>query len=196
MKNEATKQALTLNSVLDKYELEKLGSGLLKTSVNKAFVFALAKHNGQYRITGEPFIFHPIHVFKYAMEYTDDLPVLQAALLHDTLEDTQTSTNELNQNFGVETTSLVKELTLPKGLKRTAKAKYIAKKVITVSNGALLLKLCDRLDNVCSLNSLTEYHADLIKNDTYLMLDSLLENRDITPAQEDLIERIYISLEK
>lgn len=175
---------------------QKIESGLLKSEVRKAYLFALAKHNGQVRANGEPYINHPITVLKFVMEYNQDRNVMQAALLHDVLEDTKTKTLELRKNFGQKTTALVQELTLPRLLKRKNKALYLSKKVLTMSDNALLLKLCDRYANVLTLDNFNEYHASKVDFETREIMYSLLENRKLNEAQEELVEKIYIALEK
>jgi len=86
----------------------------------KALKFAADKHRHQRRKDTEssPFINHPIEVAEVlvAIGGVDDIEVLQAAILHDTIEDTETTAAELERNFGAEVRELVEEVTDDKNL--------------------------------------------------------------------------------
>ena len=78
----------------------------------RAAAFAAAKHGEQKRkYSGEPYITHPLEVAARVAECTDDADVIIAAVLHDTLEDTQTTYDEIAQKFGHDVAILVYELT-------------------------------------------------------------------------------------
>ena len=125
---------------------------------NKALEFAREKHKGQIRKNNTPveYITHPINVANLVKKYAnnakniDDL--VSSAYLHDTLEDTNTTYEELICNFGNIISNLVKELTNNDVLKKEmGKTKYLSMKMANMSEDALIIKLCDRLDNVSSL---------------------------------------------
>lgn len=80
----------------------------MTNQVEKAFQFALKKHEGQFRKgTDTPYITHPFAVAMLLKEYRYSDEVIAAGLLHDTLEDTETTEQELRQHFGVEVLELV-----------------------------------------------------------------------------------------
>ena len=72
-----------------------------------AYLFSAEAHNGQSRLTGEPYIYHPIEVARILAEMHIDHTTIIAALLHDVLEDTDHSKRELTERFGSEVTELV-----------------------------------------------------------------------------------------
>jgi len=116
--------------------------------------FAAQKHEGQIRkLSRNPYIVHPVNVANIlnALNEQDDL--VKAAYLHDTLEDTDTTFEELTEKFGEKIASLVKELTSDRSaVKEVGKAQYLTEKMNDMSMDALTIKLADRLDNVSNLN--------------------------------------------
>ncbi len=185
-----------LKKILDNGDMRLIRIGLLKSQCDGAFLFAFVKHNGQFRLNGEPYIIHPLRVLTNAMQFSCDKDIMQSALLHDVVEDTNTPITQIEYLFGEKTASLVSELTLPKNIKHSEKGDYLAKKVLTLSNYALLLKLCDRLDNIKTLFSLSKPHAQRVKNDTYKILNSLEENRSLDSHQLALVNQIHEELDR
>ena len=121
--------------------------------LEKALVFARVKHGGQVRrVTNVPYVTHPIRVSHLVSRYKvskhqEDLQA--AALLHDTLEDTNTTVEEIAREFGGMVVSLVVELTSDQQqVASMGKTSYLRKKLLGMSSYALVIKLCDRLDNV------------------------------------------------
>lgn len=133
-----------------------MASGL--ESVIKAANFAAIKHKKQIRKDGEtPYINHPIgvaNILVFEGGITDSV-VLQAALLHDTVEDTDTTFEELEENFGVEVKNIVSEVTDDKTLP------YHTRKMLQVEHAgkcsykAKLVKLADKLYNLRDLQKVT-----------------------------------------
>ena len=122
--------------------------------------FANNAHGSQQRkYTADPYIVHPIRVMEMCRQYTDHLPILCAALLHDVLEDTLTTKLEIESflrtimSDSVEATSLVEELTdvyvkdkFPRMNRRTRKQKE-AERMSSVSANAQTIKYADIFDN-------------------------------------------------
>lgn len=79
--------------------------------IRAAYLLAKKSHQGQYRQSGEPYIFHPISVALILAEYQADQSTLQAALLHDTIEDTQINYQNISQKFGKEVANMVEGVT-------------------------------------------------------------------------------------
>ena len=133
-----------------------------QTYINKAFQYAYDGHNGQNRKSGEPYITHPLHVAIYLCELNFDKETIAAALLHDLIEDTEISYDDLKKEFGEEVADIVDGVTKLDKIKYStneeAKADAIRKMVIAMSKDirVLILKLADRLHNIQTI----EYHQD------------------------------------
>ena len=119
--------------------------------IDRAFVTAEQKHEGQLRKSGDPYITHPVAVAEILAELGLDQPTIIAALLHDTVEDTGYSLDELKSDFGAEVASLVDGVTKLDKLTYgpTAEAETLRKMVIAMSKDVrvLVIKLADRLHN-------------------------------------------------
>ena len=130
--------------------------------INRAFQYAYDGHKGQNRKSGEPYITHPLHVALYLCELNFDKETIAAALLHDLIEDTEISYDDLKKEFGEEVADIVDGVTKLDKIKYStneeAKADAIRKMVIAMSKDirVLILKLADRLHNIQTI----EYHQD------------------------------------
>jgi len=133
----------------------------------KALQFAAEKHRGQTRkVSGLPYITHPIIVSELLRKYKTSKVLAQlivAALLHDVLEDTDTTLNEISNEFGSMVAGLVLELTSDKEeIKKLGKNKYLKKKMISMTSYALVIKLVDRLSNILD-NPTEKYCKDTLE---------------------------------
>jgi GTP diphosphokinase / guanosine-3',5'-bis(diphosphate) 3'-diphosphatase len=129
--------------------------------IDTAFLFAEKKHKGQKRKSGEDYILHPLRVAIEVSKLKLDLNSVVAALLHDVLEDTETTIKELEDSFGTDVRFLVESLSHLKQLKR--KANYKNKSINRLENlrnlilssakdvRVILIKIVDRLDNMKSI---------------------------------------------
>lgn len=158
---------------------------------NKALEFAREKHKGQMRKNNTPveYITHPINVANLVKKYANNAEnidnLVSAAYLHDTLEDTNTTYEELICNFGNLISNLVKELTNNDVLKKEmGKTKYLSMKMTSMSEDALIIKLCDRLDNVSSL-----YDTNKAFIDKYLR-ETISINRNLNTIHLNIINDI------
>ena len=79
--------------------------------IERAFARAASAHEGQLRKSGDPYITHPVAVTEILLDFGLDAPTLAAALLHDSVEDTNYSLNDLRQEFGDEVANLVDGVT-------------------------------------------------------------------------------------
>ena len=164
---------------------------------NKALEFAREKHKGQMRKNNTPveYITHPINVANLVKKYAnnakniDDL--VSSAYLHDTLEDTNTTYEELICNFGNIISNLVKELTNNDVLKKEmGKTKYLSMKMANMSENALIIKLCDRLDNVSSLYDTNKAFIDKYLRETISILNYIINNRNLNTIHLNIINDI------
>ena len=119
--------------------------------LEKAFLIATAAHDGQKRKSGEDYITHPVAVAEILAELGMDLATINAALLHDTVEDTGLDIATLKKDFGSEVSSLVDGVTKLDKLTYgpTAEAETLRKMVVAMSRDirVLVIKLADRLHN-------------------------------------------------
>ncbi len=138
--------------------LKPLIDGLTKShpgasigELERAFTAAEKAHTGQVRKSGEDYITHPVAVAQILIELGMDLPTIMAALLHDTVEDTSYSIEQIREQFGDEVTSLVDGVTKLDKLTYgpTAEAETLRKMVVAMSRDirVLVIKLADRLHN-------------------------------------------------
>ncbi len=130
--------------------------------ISKAFEFASAAHKGQKRESGEDYITHPIGVAQILTEIKVDSLTIAGALLHDVLEDTNSTKEEMIKEFGQEVTDLVESLTKIDKIHFKTKEDYsaenIRKVVLAMSKDVrvILIKLADRLHNMRTLKSKPE----------------------------------------
>ena len=122
-----------------------------RTELEGAYHAAEKAHEGQYRKSGEKYITHPVAVAEILADIGLDLPTIIAALLHDTVEDTTLSLEDIRKNFGEEVASLVDGVTKLDKLQYgpTAEAETLRKMVVAMSRDirVLVIKLADRLHN-------------------------------------------------
>jgi (p)ppGpp synthase/HD superfamily hydrolase len=123
--------------------------------VARALDFAARKHRDQRRkgAAKEPYINHPAEVAWLVADATggEPLAVLLAALLHDTLEDTQTTLAELEREFGADVAALVAEVTDDKRLPKAERKRLQVEHAGDRSDGAKLIKIADKTSNLRSL---------------------------------------------
>ena len=114
--------------------------------IYRAIIFALKKHKGQkYDIDKDFFFAHPWKVFQILKLITDDETILCAGLLHDTLEDTNTTLDELKEEFGNEIANIVYEVTK----EDDENGKYFPR---LKSEKAIIVKFADRLVNLSNMS--------------------------------------------
>src|SRR4051794_7534147 len=133
-----------------------------KSRVQDAFVFACEHHADQRRKSGEDFITHPVGVAKICAGMRLDTETLCAALLHDTVEDTSASLDEVRANFGEEVSSLVDGVTKLTGItfqsRDEAQAENYRKMMVAMASDirVVLIKLADRLHNMRTIQALSK----------------------------------------
>ena len=138
-----------LLSIIDKSNLR-----YNKRKIKKAYEFANLAHGDQRRVSGVPFILHPTSVACILAEMGMDTDSIVAALLHDTVEDTDVTLDQVGDNFGEEVMNLVDGLTKISKIKFTDReerqAENVRKMLIAMSNDirVIIVKLADRLHNM------------------------------------------------
>ena len=130
--------------------------------VKKAFDMAVSSHDGQMRKSGEPFVMHPLAVATILAEMELDVPSIVAGLLHDTIEDTDVSHEDIKSIFGEEIVTLVEGVTklgkIPYSTMEEQQVENLRKMFLAMAKDirVILIKLADRLHNLRTLGSLPE----------------------------------------
>jgi len=143
------------------YLVEKLRQeGKEPQILKEAYEYALQAHSEQKRESGEPFINHPLQVASILVDLEADEPTIIAALLHDVVEDTGRTLEDIRTKFGEEVATLVDGLTKISGLsyasKEERKIENLRKIFLAMAKDVrvVLIKLADRLHNLRTLNHL------------------------------------------
>ncbi len=148
--------------------------------LRQAFDFANEAHKDQVRASGEPYVFHVISVAEILLSLNLDTPSLMAALLHDVVEDTDITLEQLEEKFGKEVATLVDSVTKMKAFanlkpdqngnikKEGLKAENLRKLLLAMAEDVrvVMIKLADRLHNMRTLDSLPPKKQKLIASET------------------------------
>ncbi|NNF77367.1 MAG: bifunctional (p)ppGpp synthetase/guanosine-3',5'-bis(diphosphate) 3'-pyrophosphohydrolase, partial [Rhizobiales bacterium] len=140
--------------------------------LNRAYVYAMKAHGSQKRASGDPYFSHPLAVAAILIELKLDDATIAAALLHDTIEDTEATKQEIDELFGPEIAGLVDGLTKLKQLdlvtKEAAQAENLRKFLLAISDDirVLLVKLADRLHNMRTLGHMRKDKRERIAQET------------------------------
>jgi GTP pyrophosphokinase len=171
------------------------------TVLKKAYVFAGRAHKGQVRRSGEPYLSHPLEVAQMLSEMRLDGTTLAAGLLHDVLEDTDVTAEELKKNFGKEITDLVEGVTkisrVQESSPETRQAESIRKIILAMTDDlrVIFIKLADRVHNLQTLKFLPEDKQKLIAQETleiYVPIANRLGMGRIKAELEDLSFRYVV----
>ncbi len=126
-----------------------------------AYTYANEAHNGQFRISGEPYICHPLHVALILAELEMDIQSITASLLHDVVEDTDIPLTKIEEKFGADVAALVDGVTKLGKINFTSKEEQqvenLRKMLLAMAKDirVILIKLADRLHNMRTLKSMT-----------------------------------------
>jgi len=140
--------------------------------LERAFEFAKKLHSGQYRVSEEPYIIHPMEVVKILVGLRADKHTLMAGFLHDILEDTDTKPEELQELFGDDVLNLVQGVTKLGKLQfkstEERQAENFRRMFIAMASDVriIFLKLADRLHNMRTLNYMTPAKQQKIAQET------------------------------
>lgn len=161
--------------------------------------FATRKHEGQNRVSGEPYITHPIAVANILLDLGMDYSSVCAALLHDVLEDTDTTEEEIRKQFGNTITELVLGVTKLKKISFTSKEQEQAENfrrmffAMAKDIRVLIIKLADRLHNMRTVEALSQERQIALANETleiYSRLASRLGLSYIKCEMEDICLKV------
>ena len=163
--------------------------------IEKAYVYSAKAHAGQVRLSGEPYLSHPLEVAGILVKMKLDVFSIASALLHDTLEDTDTDVNDLERLFGNEVTQIVDGVTkigrFEFSTYEERQAENMRKMILAMANDirVILIKLADRLHNMRTLDFHVPGKQRLIARETldiYAPLASRLGIDWIKTELEDL----------
>ncbi len=162
--------------------------------LNRAYVYAMKAHGQQKRASGDPYISHPIEVASILTTLKLDDETIAAALLHDTVEDTPATLEEIEKLFGPNIAALVDGLTKIEKLnlasKKTEQAENFRKLLIAISSDVrvLLVKLADRLHNMRTLEHMKPEKRRLIAQETMDIYAPLAGRMGIQEIRDELEE--------
>ena len=168
-------------------------------TIKKAYEFGADCHREQYRRSGELYISHPLEVAKIVCSLRLDISSIVAAILHDTVEDTPCTLDDIEQIFGHEVANLVDGLTKIGKIKFQSKQERLAenfrKMILAMAKDlrVILIKLCDRLHNMRTIGALTNDKKRRIAQETldiYAPLANRLGIYGIKSELEDLCLRV------
>ncbi|MCB1436889.1 MAG: bifunctional (p)ppGpp synthetase/guanosine-3',5'-bis(diphosphate) 3'-pyrophosphohydrolase [Rhodobiaceae bacterium] len=185
--------------MIRQYELvervAKYNPAVNEALLNRAYVYAMKAHGSQKRASGDLFFTHPLEVAAILTELRLDDATIVAALLHDTIEDTDVTRDEIDALFGHEIGRLVEGLTKIKKLdlvsRKAEQAENFRKLLLAISDDVriLLVKLADRLHNMRTLGSMPKRKRQRIAEETmdiYAPLAGRMGMHGIREELEDL----------
>ncbi|MBI1620221.1 RelA/SpoT family protein [Aquamicrobium zhengzhouense] len=165
--------------------------------LNKAYVYAMQKHGHQKRASGDPYFSHPLEVAAILTEMRMDEATIAVALLHDTIEDTSATRQEIDQLFGPDMGKLVEGLTKLKKLdlvsKKAEQAENLRKLLLAISDDVrvLLVKLADRLHNMRTLGAMRPDKRIRIAEETMDIYAPLAGRMGMQDMREELEELAF-----
>jgi GTP diphosphokinase / guanosine-3',5'-bis(diphosphate) 3'-diphosphatase len=169
--------------------------------LNRAYVYAMKAHGSQTRASGDPYFSHPLEVAAILTDLKLDDATIVAALLHDTIEDTEATRAEIDQIFGHEIGALVDGLTKLKRLElvsREAKqAENLRKLLLAIADDVrvLLVKLADRLHNMRTLEFVPPASRQRIAEETLDIYAPLAGRMGMQEMREELEDLSFRTLD-
>jgi GTP pyrophosphokinase len=167
----------------------------------RAYAFAHDKHEGQKRMTGEPYIEHPVAVAGILAELGMDDPTIAAGLLHDVMEDCAVDFDEMVRRFGMEVAQLIDGVTKLKHIdfssKQEKQAENLRKLFLAMAGDVrvIIIKLADRLHNMRTLDPFPEQRKREISSETLHILAPIAHRLGIWRIKWELEDRSFKYLE-
>lgn len=170
--------------------------------LRQAFELALSAHEGQERMDGTPYIYHPLEVAEICVDLNMEEDSVIAALLHDTVEDTAVRQNQIRQLFGNDVANMVDNLTKIKKIdffarftgrnKASNQARNLQRLFVAMTRDTrvIVIKLADRLHNMKTLGPMPAHKRDRIARETlefYIPIARRLGLGDLATKLEDLV---------
>ena len=193
------REGVGVQSMMRQYELvdrvKAYNPNADEALLNRAYVYAMKAHGTQKRASGDPYFSHPLEVAAILTDLKLDDATIVAALLHDTIEDTDATRDEIDQLFGAEIGALVEGLTKLKKLdlvsKEAAQAENFRKLLLAIAEDVrvLLVKLADRLHNMRTLHFMPPEKRSRIAQETldiYAPLAGRMGMQEMRDELEDI----------
>ena len=168
------------------------GAGYNIDMIKDAYDLCVQAHDGQKRVSGEPYYLHPFSVACIVMQLGMDSESIAAALLHDVVEDTYITAEEIEKRFGKDISMLVQGVTklgkLPYISKEEQQAENIRKMLLAMAEDirVIIIKLADRLNNMRTLGALPEQKQRDISLETLEVYAPIAHRLGIRPIKEEL----------
>jgi guanosine-3',5'-bis(diphosphate) 3'-pyrophosphohydrolase len=169
--------------------------------LDKAYVYGMMKHGPQKRASGDPYFSHPLEVAAILTDMRVDDATIAVALLHDTIEDTDATRDEIDAKFGTEICELVESLTKLEKLdfvsKKTEQAENFRRLLLAVAADVrvLLVKLADRLHNMRTLQFMREDKRLRIAEETMEIYAALAGRMGMQWMREELEDLSFRTLQ-
>ncbi len=179
--------------------LDRHGTSDLE-SVRRAYELAAELHEGQSRATGDPYIVHPLAVTEILADYGMDTATLIAALLHDVVEDTEASIEDIEREFGDEVAALIDGVTKLDRIKFSSREEHqaatIRKMAVAMAKDirVLLIKLADRTHNMRTISPLPEEKQRRVASETLDVYAPLAHRLGVQEIKHELEERCFAVL--
>ncbi len=171
-----------------------------RAAIERAFEFAVGHHGDQRRYSGDEFITHPVGVAQICAGMRLDTATLCAALLHDTVEDTSASLDEISEEFGEEIAQLVDGVTKLTGMtfesRDERQAENYRKMMVAMATDVrvILIKLADRLHNMRTLGAMTKQKQTAKSHETLEIYAPLAHRLGIHAIKWELEDLAFATL--
>ncbi len=172
--------------------MEKFGGSYNLDMVKKAFEICVTAHDGQKRRSGEDYYIHPFNVAKLIVSLGLDSESISAALLHDVVEDTDATIEDIKRDFGDEVALLVDGVTkigrLNFSTKEQQQAESLRKMLIAMGKDirVIIIKLADRLHNMRTIDAMPEQKQRDVSVETLEIYAPIAHRLGIRPVKEEL----------
>ncbi|MCX8022278.1 MAG: bifunctional (p)ppGpp synthetase/guanosine-3',5'-bis(diphosphate) 3'-pyrophosphohydrolase [Syntrophorhabdaceae bacterium] len=166
-------------------------------TLERAYVFSAQAHKGQIRLSGEPYLIHPLEVAYILTRMSLDIPSIVSGLLHDTIEDSFVSKEDIEEYFGKEVAELVDGVTKISQMQlkpsEDSRAESLRKMILAMSKDirVILIKLADRYHNMQTLKFLSEEKQREISKETFEIYAPLAHRLGIEWMKGDLEDESF-----
>jgi GTP pyrophosphokinase len=170
-------------------------------SLRRAYIYSAKAHKDQVRASGEPYLIHPLSVAAILADMKMDVATVSTGLLHDVVEDTLASTDDISELFGEEVANLVDGVTkisnLGKKSKEEAQAENLRKMILAMTDDirVVLVKLADRLHNMRTLEYLRPEKRKRIAEETLEVYAPIAHRLGMSKVRSELEDLSFKYLE-
>ncbi len=169
-------------------------------SIRRAAELAVEAHSPQARMTGEPYVLHPLAVAEQMADYGMDRDTVVAAILHDTVEDTSLTLEDIESQFGSQAATLIDGVTklmrIDYDTKEEQQAATIRKMTVAMAKDVrvLLIKLADRLHNLQTIDALPQWKQERTAQETIDIYAPLAHRLGVQEIKHELEDRSFAIL--